>query len=177
MTVGATVIDVNLTSTSNLNFVQTGSGTNYWSPDVYTLGTADNAPTASEMVSLNAGGTVTLTFSQAIENVYVGLVSWNNNTVDFGTSMVVDSYGYGYWGNGTPQVNGTGTGFYGAGEVHGVVVLPGSFNSISFTHTSEGWHGFTIGVAGVASAVPEPGALSLLALGMTGFAARRRRRA
>ncbi|MGE0486514.1 MAG: PEP-CTERM sorting domain-containing protein [Gammaproteobacteria bacterium] len=176
MTVGANVIDVTLTSTSALFGVQTGTGTNYWSPDVYTLGTADNAPPAAEQVQLNAGGTITLTFSQAIENVYIGLISWNNNTVDFGTQMLVDSNGTGFWGGGTPLVNGSGTGFFGAGEVHGVVVLPGSFNSISFSHTGENWHGFTVGVAGLAQAVPEPTALSLLALGMTGFAARRRRR-
>ena len=39
------------------------------------------------------------------------------------------SYGQGYWGNGTPILNPAGTGFYGSGEVHGVIQLPGSFCS------------------------------------------------
>jgi len=173
ITVGATVIDVNLSSTSALNFVQTGTGTNYWAPDVYTLGTADNPPPAAELVSLAAGGTVTLTFSQALADIYVALNSWNGNVVDFGTSMIVDSNGTGFWGGGTPVVNGSGTGFTGVGEVHGVVVLPGSFTSLSFTHTSENWHGFTLGVAGLADAVPEPSALTLMALGLFGCMWRR----
>jgi hypothetical protein len=69
---------------------------------------------------------------------YIGLVSWNGNTVDFGVPIVIDSFGPGYWGSGTPILNGTSTGFFGSGEVHGVIRLPGSFDSITFSHTSEG---------------------------------------
>lgn len=179
ITVGASVIDVNLSSTSTLNFVQTAGGTNFWVPDVYTLGSADNAPPDADIVSLNAGGTVTLNFSQALNNVYVALNSWNGNIVDFGTAMIVDSNGVGFWGGGTPVVNGTGTGFTGAGEVHGVVVLPGNFTSLSFTHTDENWHGFTLGVAGLGTDVnvPEPSVLALVGLGLIGCVRNSRRRA
>ncbi|MGZ5866825.1 MAG: hypothetical protein ACXWKC_15720, partial [Xanthobacteraceae bacterium] len=74
--------------------------------------------------------------------------------------------------------NGTNTGFFGNGEVHGVLQFLGTFNSISFTDTSENWHGFTVGVDSVAGQTPIPGALPLFAsgLGVLGFVAHRRKR-
>lgn len=52
------------------------------------------------------------------------------------------------------MLNASGTGFLGIGEFHRVIALSGSFYSISFTHTTENWHGFTIRVAGLATDVP-----------------------
>jgi len=167
---GSTV-DVSFSSSSAINFVQTGSGTNYWAggSNPYTNGSVDNNPTASELISLNAGGIITISFSQTISDIYIALNSWNRNTVDFGTQIEIDSNGTGYWGGGTPILNGAGTGFYGSGEVHGVIKLNGDFDSISFSHTSENWHGFTLGVAGLASEVPEPTAFALFAIALAGF--------
>ena len=174
--VGSTTVDVGYSGTGTHAFVQTGTGTNYWTGSAYTNGTVSNAPPAAELVALNQGGTVTITFSQTVVDPYIALVSWNGNTVDFGVPIVIDSFGPGFWGNGTPILNGTGTGFFGSGEVHGVIELPGSFNSITFTHTSENWHGFTVGVAGIA-AIPEPEtyAMLLAGLGLLGFMACRRK--
>lgn len=157
-----TSVEVSYTGTGNHAFVQTGTGTNYWVGNTYTQGEVDNAPLPSEMVALSAGGRVNITFSQPVVDPFMGLVSWNGNTVEFGQPISFDSFGAGYWGNGTPVINSAGSGFYGSGEVHGVISLKGTYSSLSFTHTSENWHGFTVGV----SAVPEPATYWLFALGL-----------
>jgi len=166
--VGTSTVDVEYSGTVNHSFVQTGAGTNYWTGSAYTNGAIDNAPPASELVALNQAGTVTINFSETILNPYIGLISWNSNIADFGTPIDIDSFGAGFWGSGTPILNGSGTGFTGSGEVHGIISLAGSFDSISFTHTSEGWHGFTVGVAGLAP-VPVTAAIWLLSSGLMGL--------
>ena len=95
---------------------QTAGGTNYWLPNVYTSTTVPNGPPDSDIIQFSTGGTKTITFSQSVSNPLIGLVSWNGNTVDFGAPINVLSYGCGFWGCGTPIVNGTGTGFFGNGE-------------------------------------------------------------
>lgn len=181
--VGSDVVTVSYANTANHAFVQTGSGTDYWREDVpapYTSGNVDNAPTAAEQIALYAGGTVTINFSETISDVYIAMNSWNGNTVDFlGTSIIVDSFGDGYWGTtGTAVLNNDSTGFYGSGEFHGVIFLSGDFDSISFTHTTENWHGFTIGVAGLADppSVPVPAAFVLFASGLLGLIGLKRTR-
>ena len=165
-------ISVGYVGTGAHSFVTTGAGTNFWTGTAYTNGSVSNVPPASDIIALDQGGTVTITFSSPVANPYIGLVSWNSNTVDFGVPIVIDSFGPGFWGNGTPILNGSGTGFFGSGEVHGVVQLPGIFTSITFTHTSESWHGFT-----VCAPIPEPEtyAMLLAGLGLLGFVARRRK--
>lgn len=176
--IGATTIDVQSNSTGGYAFVQTGAGTNYWVPSgPYLSATVDNAPPASDIVALNTGGTITITFSETVLDPLIALVSWNNNTVEFGVPIEVLSFGAGFWGNGTPIVNATGTGFFGSGEVHGVIRLPGAFDSFSFTHTSENWHGFTIGAVGQATPAPLPNALTFLGVGLLGLGVALRRRA
>lgn len=159
---------------------QTAGGTNYWLPNVYTSATVPNGPPDSDIIQFSAGGTKTITFSQSVSNPLIGLVSWNGNTVDFGAPINVLSFGCGFWGCGSPIVNGTGTGFFGNGEVHGVIQLVGDYTSITFTDTSEGWHGITVGVLGLTpdpanGTVPEPTSLALIGGAFAALAAARRK--
>ena len=106
------------------------------------------------------GGTVTVT--------YTGPLQSTASQTTCGTS---------WWGSGTPVLNGAGTGFFGSGEVHGIIRLPGTFTSITFIDTSENWHGFTAGIADVAGPViPEPATWAMLVagFGMVGASIRRR---
>lgn len=156
---------------------QTSCGVTWWASGTYNG--AFNKPFECDMVSLSVGGTKTITFDKAVKDPYIALHSWNGNTVDFGTLIEVVANGSGYWGSGTPVLNGTQTGFFGDGEVHGIIRLPGTFTSITFTDSSENWHGFTIGVEDVAVGVPEAStwAMMIAGFGLVGFAARRRGRA
>jgi hypothetical protein len=169
---------VGITFSGAYSFAQVSGGTNYWNPPgPYQSGTVENAPPAADIIALAAGGVVTLTFSQAVKDPLIALVSWNSNTVDFGTPIEVLSFGQGFWGNGTPVVNAAGTGFFGSGEVHGVIRLPGNHTSVTISHTSENWHGLTVGVLGLGEPppIPEPSTYGLFALGLLGLALRRRR--
>jgi len=171
---------VTVTYEGRYGFAQTtdtGAEENYWEPSSpYLSAEVDNAPPAYDIVALSpgteAGKFKTITFSQVVHDPLIALVSWNGNTVDFGVPIEVLSYGAGYFGNGTPLVNAGSTGFYGEYEVHGVIRLLGDYSSISFTDSSENWHGFTVGVASLP--VPEPASLMLIGTGLAGLAIRKR---
>lgn len=153
---------------------QTACGTNYWTqPNLadpaYTGGTVDNAPTACEQVGLYTPVSVTLTFSAAVDRIYLALLSVGQPsltvTYDFDRAFVLDSDGIGYWSS-----NVAGGYVLGAGdtlamnEFHGVLAFDGPLTSLSFsTSPSEYWHAFTVGWASAAEPVPEPGTLALLA--------------
>ena len=179
---GTTTLGVTLaTSGEPLNFIQTGTGPNYFiEPNPaslpYTGGIVDDSPPAAEMVSLSAGGTKTISFSQAVTNPYIAFVSWNGNAASFSQPFEKVSEGCGYWGCGTFDL-GTDNTFVGNGEVHGILRFVGTFTTLTFTDSSEDWHGLTIGIDGVADTAPEPASWALLitGFGMIGATMRRRR--
>jgi PEP-CTERM motif len=182
VTVDSTIVEVDYDGATF--FVQTDSGTNWWTQPnpaalPYTGGDVENAPPPPDIIALGTGGTKTISFSQSVANPFIALVSWNGNVVDFDTPIEIISQGQGFWGNGTIDLNDDGDGFTGIGEVHGIIRLSGTFTSISFTDTSESWHGFTVGFEGLGGGepVPEPGTIGLIGLGVLGIALGRRRRA
>ena len=166
---------VGVTHTGGYSFVQTASGIPYW--DTGTYNGAINKPPGIDIVALNAGGIKLISFDKAVVDPYIALMSWNGNTVEFSAPFTVESNGPGYWGSGTPILNGSSTGFFGAGEVHAIIRFSGTFNSISFTDTSEDWHGYTVGIGDVAGAIPEPATWGMMiaGFGLVGASLRRRR--
>lgn len=169
---------VNVTYTGPYAFAQLGSGTNFWteySPAPYTGNSVvDNAPTASEMVALNSAGTHTISFSQAVYNPVMAIVSQGQPNVpvtyEFDRSFSVLSEGKGFWGDGSYSV--VGNKLVG-NEFHGVIQFSGWVNSVSWTtNPDEYWHGVTFGAP-----VPAPSALvGLLGAGVMGLGVVVRRR-
>lgn len=178
-----TIGGANVTYSGTYNFVQTGSPSdshlaNYWtegSPAPYTGNSVvDNAPTPREMISLYATTTNTLTFSQAITNPVMTIVSMGQYslpvTYDFNADFTVLSEGQGYFGNGyysEDDVNEILTGY----ELHAAIQFIGTFTQISWTSSAENWHGFTVGAP-----VPEPATLLLLGSGLVGLVGAKRRK-
>ena len=153
---------------------------NYWiEPDIldrpYTGGTVSNGPTACEQIGLASGNSLTVTFSSAVDTLYMALLSVGQPnlivTYDFNTAFSIDSEGRGAWGNDATN------GVVGAGdtltmrEFHGLLRFAAPVTSFTVTTGAENWQAFTFGMA-----VPEPGSLALVGAALLGAGALSRRR-
>lgn len=175
--VGGTAVGVSFSGP--YSFANTNGGTNYWgegSPAPYTGGNIDNAPPDSDIIALNGGGAVTISFTQAVVNPIFALVSWNGNVASFSGPIETVSAGAGYWGTGSFS-NVTSNGFTGAGELHGIVRVLGNYTQVTLNHTSENWHGFQVGVEDTAAPeIPVPLPFALLGTGIAALALTARRK-
>ena len=162
--VGSTSVDV--TYSGSYVFAQiNNAGTNYWLPNVpYVSPSVSNAPGSPDIIALSNSGTATITFSTPVINPLIALVSWNGANVTFGGGADTQTYnirylssGCGYWGCGS-FASTTPNSFSGSGELHGVIELIGTYQTITFTDSyGENWHGLTVGVAGgIAPIAPPP---------------------
>lgn len=182
ITTGSGTVGVTIgTGSVNYAFAQiNNTGIDYWATGTYNG--AYNKPSTSDIVALNPAGTTTITFSQAVTNPYLAMISWNGAIVSFNDTFSVVAQGCGYWGCGTyTPINGD-TGLNNPGEATAFLQFNGTVTSLTVTDTvPENWHGLTVGIGGIASTggVPEPATwgLMLVGVGGAGLALRARRKA
>ncbi|GAM08110.1 PEP-CTERM motif protein [Geobacter sp. OR-1] len=133
-----------------------------------------------DMVQEWGTGSVTLTFSKAIVDPYIALVSVGQGglpvsyafTNSQGTIDVI-SYGPNYWGYTGYTVNGN---IFTGREYNGILQLDGAYTSLSFDiRPNEFWHGFNIGSNSTSAPVPEPSTIILLGAGLAGLGLARRK--
>jgi hypothetical protein len=174
-------IDVTYSGDHYVGTSQLSGGFDYWAagPDsTYESAQVDNRPPNGGIVTVGKNtADHTVTFSRAITNPIFAIMSLNVYGLQLEDPFVVLSSGCGYWGCANLiDVGGNLLRSVGGGEGHGVIMLPGTFTSLTFhSEGPEGWRGFTIGVQGAAQQVPEPAILVLtsLALGAAGWRRRR----
>ena len=182
---GADPADLSVSYTGEIGFIQTNGGFNYWAAgpnSTYQSAAVDNRPGTADLIALSSATSKTLSFSSAVDNLFFAVMSLNGNGYEFNENFTIESYGPGYWGNGTLTKQDMGNGKYrliGSGEPHGTIRFDRAVSSITWTSlTNEYWNGFTVGTYGLAPlpAVPEPSTWALFALGLAGLAVASRRR-
>lgn len=180
LTIGSTAVGVTLSGSAPASLVNG----DYYYNNANTGGTAPGGTygglAPSDMLQVINASTFTLTFSQAITNPYVALVSIGQPNLPIsytfnGAISSLSTAGNNYWGTGSGSFSGnTFTGL----EYNGVLQLSGNYTSLTITTAAdENWHGFNVGSAALVTAVPEPETFAMLlaGLGLVGTIARKRK--
>lgn len=182
-------VDVNFTGDyDDFHYPVSGGSTNFWEhPSSVAANTysasplVDNAPPDSDVIVMQLAGTRTITFSQAIDNPVMSIVSMGSSLTpvqyQFNTGFNILSVGPGTF---DPNGNGTLTKLSGnvlqGVEGHGLIQFSGTYTSISWdVDVDENFHGIQIGIG--SSVVPIPAAVWLFGSGLIGLIgiARRKR--
>ncbi len=167
---GETLVDV--TYKGQLAFWDAPGTTTYWKDggSTYTSPAVDNGPGNSGMVALSRLGTRSVSFSEAVDNVFFAVIGLNAVGYDFDQDFTILSSGAGHLGSGSFSKQLTAEGKYrltGTGEPHGMILFNGAVSSITWTSlANETWNGFTVGSYGAVTPVPEPGAWAMMGLGI-----------
>ena len=177
--VTGTAGSVGVTYTGSYSGVQLSPATDFYNGSGFPVALK---PSNTDIIQLTEAGTKSITFSTAVTDVYLAIVSWNGNDVTFSSPFTIEAMGCGFWGCGTvTQYNG-GLSFSSTpypNEPHGVLKFAGPITSLVFTDSFENWHGITVGFEGVSGAVPEPASWAMMIGGfaLAGAAMRRRKAA
>jgi fibronectin-binding autotransporter adhesin len=174
----ATVINVTYTGPYYFTQLNENPGSTAWwnyTPATYTGGNVDNGPgTNTDIIAIGAGARLdTLTFSTAVANPVMTIMSLNGPGFVFDQDFSVLNSGCGYWGCATLLDNATNhLVSQNGGEGHGIIQFGPSVSSISWNEDgAENWRGFTVGIAGPAApAVPEPASIVCMLTGALGLA-------
>jgi hypothetical protein len=171
---GEPVVTVNYSGDVESPSQTSASGNfNYWTPtSTWASTTVPDAPTNPGIVSLfGSPDANTLTFSQAIVNPVMALLSLGNPglqisyTFDANLTILSGGPSNSFGGSSVIQL---APNVVAGSEGNGTIEFVGTFTSLSWTVTgSEFWHGFTLGIEG--TAVPEPSSIVLCTIGMVGF--------
>lgn len=173
--VGNTTATVSLSGSTPLSVVDG----DYYYNNANTGFTASNGTylglKPSDMLQIGNASSFTLTFSTAVVDPYIALVSvgqpnYNVNYTFNGPVSFVGAPGSNYWGPGNGSASGN---VFSGQEYNGILQLKGTFTTLTVQADAEYWHGFNVGVA---AAVPEPETYALLLAGMGLVAGIARRR-
>lgn len=169
-------------SSTDLQFVQTGTTASPWngySPaSTFQSALVNNAPPNAQIVGIDGtSATHTVTFSQAVTNIVMDIVSLGQPALGtqyiFNSPFTILTIGPSTeFGGGTNSLVASAGNTLTGHEGDGILVFPGPLTTLSWTGANpEFWNGFTFGIdanTNSTTATPAPSSLLLI---MTGLAA------